>query len=160
MLRFLLFLLLTISAFAKDCIPFDQAPDYVGKTKCVTGKVLKVAQSAAGSMFLDFCENYRKCPFVVIVFRSNLKDIGDVRLLEGQQIEITGKIKEWRDRAEIILKHSGQLEGLAEKLPPVPKTYDADKRGNYSAGTYSGPHSTHPTRKRTKQQPADELDAE
>ncbi len=160
MVRFLLFLLLTIPAFAKDCIPFDQASDYIGKTKCVTGKVVKVAQSAAGSMFLDFCENYRKCSFVVIVFRSNLKDVGDVRLLEGQVIEITGKIKEWSDRAEIVLKHSGQLEGMAEKLPPVPKTYDADKAGNYSAGKYSGPRSTHPTHRRQSQQPADDIDAE
>ena len=111
-------------------------------------------------MFLDFCENYRKCSFVVIVFRSNLKDVGDVRVLEGQVIEITGKIQEWRDRAEIVLKHSGQLEGMAEKLPPVPTTYDADKHGNYSAGKYSGPRSTHPTHKRQSQQSADDIDAE
>jgi hypothetical protein len=128
MVRFVLLFLIALPAFAKDCIPFEQAQDHVGKTKCVVGKVMKVAQSAAGSMFLDFCENYRKCPFVVIVFRSNLKDVGDVRVLEGKEIEITGKIQQWRDRAEIILKHSGQLEGMAEKLPAVPKTYDADKR--------------------------------
>lgn len=162
MVRFLLLLFLVLPAFCKDkdCIPFDQAPDYMGKTKCVTGKVLKVGQSSAGSMFLDFCEDYRKCPFVVIVYRSNLKDVGDVRVPEGQEVEITGKIKEWNDRAEIILKHSGQLEGMPEKLPPVPKTYDADKRGGYSAGKFSGPRSTHPTHKRRPQQPADDIDAE
>jgi hypothetical protein len=87
----------------------------------VVGKVMKVGMPSAGSMFLDFCEDYRNCPFVVIVFRSNLKDIGDVRVLEGQEIEITGKIQEWNDRAEIILKHLGQLEGMAERLPPCPK---------------------------------------
>jgi hypothetical protein len=157
--RFLLLLFFVFPAFAKDCITVDQAPEYIGKTKCVVGKVMKVGMSSAGSMFLDFCEDYRKCPFVVIVFQSNLKNVGDVRVLEGQDIEITGKIREWRDRAEIILKHSGQLEGMAEKLPPIPKTYDADKRGNYSAGKYSGPRSTHPTHRRSKQ-PADDIDAE
>ena len=122
MLRLLLALALTTSALAKDCIPFDQAPDHIGKTVCVTGKVLKVGQSQSGSMFLDFCDDYRQCPFVVFVYRSSLKNIGDVRVLEGQTIEITGKVKEWNDRAEIILKNRLQLEGMAEKLPQVPST--------------------------------------
>jgi hypothetical protein len=152
-------LLAATSAFGKDCIPFEQASDYIGKTKCVSGKVLKVGQSSAGSMFLDFCEDYRKCSFVVIVFRSNLKNVGDVRSLEGKEIEITGKIKEWNDRAEIILKDAGQLDGMAEKLPPAPKTYDADRHGSYSAGKYSGPRSKHPVHKRSTQ-PADDIDAE
>lgn len=159
MLRFLLVFLLLSPAVAKDCIPFDQAPDHIGKTLCVTGKVLKVGHSQSGSMFLDFCDDYMKCPFVVIVFRSNLKNVGDVRVLEGETIEVTGKIKEWNDRAEIILKNRLQLEGMAEKLPPVPSTYDADKHGNYSAGKYSSAKSKHPTHKRNRQA-ADEIDEE
>ncbi len=159
MLRVLVVLLLVLPTIAKDCIPFDQAPDHVGKTMCVTGKVLKVGQSRSGSLFLDFCDDYRRCPFVVFVYQSSLKNIGDVRVLEGQTIEITGKIKEWDDRAEIILKNRMQLEGMSEKLPQVPNTYDAAKHGSYSAGTYSSPKSKHPTHKRNTQ-PADEIDAE
>lgn len=155
-----LLLFFAIPAFGKDCIPFDQALDHIGKTVCVSGKVLKVGQSQAGSMFLDFCEDYRRCPFVVVVFRSDLKKVGDVRLLEGKDIEITGKIRGWRDRAEIILKNPGQLEGLSEKLPPIPKTYDADHHGSFSAGKYSAPRSKHPTHPRTSREPADEIDEE
>ena len=159
MQRLLLILLLTIPALARDCIPFEQAPDHIGKTVCVTGKVLKVGESRSGSLFLDFCDDYRQCPFVVFVYRSSLKNIGDVRVLEGQTIEITGKVKEWNDRAEIILKNRLQLEGMAEKLPQVPSTYDAAKHGSYSAGKYSSARSKHPTHKRNTQ-PADEIDAE
>jgi len=159
MLRLIFVLLVAVPTLAKDCIPFEQAPEFVGKTVCVTGRVMKVGQSSRGSMFLDFCDDYRKCPFVVIVFQSNLKNVGDVRALEGKDIEITGKIKEWDDRAEIILKNSGQLEGMTEKLPPIPKTYDADKHGNYSAGKFSRPLSKHPAHKRSPQ-PADDIDAE
>ncbi len=159
MRRLLFALLLTTSALAKDCITFDQAPDHIGETMCVTGKVLKVGQSRTGSLFLDFCDDYRKCPFVVFVYQSSLKNIGDVRVLEGQTIEITGKIKEWDDRAEIILKNRLQLEGMAEKLPQVPSTYDVTKHGSYSAGKYSSPKSKHPTHKRNTQ-PTDEIDAE
>lgn len=159
MIRILIVLILATTSFAKECIPFDKAPDNIGKTTCVTGKVLKVAQSESGSMFLDFCENYKKCPFVVVVFRSNLKHVGDVRSLEGKEVEITGKIKEWRGRAEIVLKDAGQLDGLSEKLPPIPATYDADHHGNFSAGKYSAPRSKH-ARSRRPSQPADEIDQE
>ena len=139
MVRLVFILLLSLPGFAKNCISVEQAPEFVGKTMCVTGRVMKVGQSSGGSMFLDFCDDYRKCPFVVIVFQSNLRSVGDVRVLEGKDIEITGKIKEWNDRAEIILKNSGQLEGMTEKLPAIPKTYDADRHGNYSAGKFSRP---------------------
>ena len=149
MARFLLALLLLSGvALAKDCVPFDQAADHIGKKTCVSGKVLKVAASQSGSLFLDFCEDYRKCPFTVIIFRRNLADVGDVRLLEGKEIEIYGKIKEWHGRSEIILTNAKQLQGDAANLPPIPKTYDADRRGNYSAGKYSSARSRHPTHKR------------
>ena len=163
MARFLVLLLLCSPLLAKEkeCIPFEQAPEYVGKNACVTGKVLKVAESQSGSMFLDFCENFHKCPFTVIVFRSNLRNVGDVRALEGQTIEIYGKIKEWRGRAEIVLKDAAQLKGDYAKLPPIPKTYDADRQGRFSAGKFSGPRSKHPTRRKsTSTLPDDDIDAE
>lgn len=160
MARFLVLLLLCACAAAKECIPFDQAPEYVGKTTCVTGKVVKVAQTQAGSFFLDFCEDYRKCPFTVMVFRSNLKDVGDVRQLAGKDIEIHGKIKEWRGRAEIILKDFRQLEGEIGKLPPIPKTYDADQHGRFSVGKFQGPRSKHPTRRRNSTLPGEDIEAE
>jgi hypothetical protein len=161
MIRPLLFLLfVSLPCFARECIPFDRATEHIGRTECVKGKVLTIGQSEAGSFFLDFCEDYRKCPFVVVVFRSNLQNVGDVRQLEGKEIEITGKIREWRNRAEIILKDARQLEGMAGKLPRIPTTYDADHKGNYSAGKYTGPRSKHPTHRRNSQLPADEIDAE
>ena len=72
------------SAHAADCIPFEQAKDHIGESKCVTGKVLKVGQSKGGTMFLDFCANYQTCPFTVVVFPSKLRDVGDVRQLAGK----------------------------------------------------------------------------
>ena len=132
-------LLLPISALGADCIPFDQAKQHIGETRCVTGKVVKVGQSQGGTMFLDFCENYRKCPFTVVVFRSRLRDVGDVRQLAGKDIEIYGKIKPWGTRAEIILEHVRQLRGEAAHIPPLPKTYDVENRGRFSAGEFSKP---------------------
>ena len=79
----------------------------------VTGKVLRVKQGNRGVHFFDFCEDYRMCPFTVVVFPSNLKHVGDVRQLEGKDIQIHGPIKEYDGRAEIILERTSQLDGEA-----------------------------------------------
>jgi hypothetical protein len=120
------------SSAAAACIPFTQAENRIGDQACVTGKVLKVAESKSGTFFLNFCEKYRDCPFTVVVFPSNLKDVGDVRQLEGKTIEIFGKITTWRGHAEIVLRDTRQLKGEAAKLPPVPKEYDAERKGKFS----------------------------
>jgi hypothetical protein len=67
--------------------------------------------------------------------------VGDVSGLAGRQVEIEGKIRQYEGRAEIIIKRSRQLGGVA-KLPPVPKEFDAERRGRYSAGRYAHPQST------------------
>ena len=119
---------------ASDCVPIYQAGQHVGETKCVTGKVLRVKVGTRGVHFLDFCEDQAACPFTVVVFPSDLKDVGDVRRLVGRMIEIHGPVKLYDGRAEIILNRIGQINGGAALIPPIPKNYDVENRGHYSAG--------------------------
>ena len=88
---------------AAKCVPFTEAENRIGEQACVTGKVVKVAESKSGTFFLNFCEKYQDCAFTVVVFPSNLKNVGDVRQLQGKTIEIFGKITSWRGHAEIVL---------------------------------------------------------
>lgn len=133
----LLAILIFVSATpvrASDCIPIGEAGNHVGETKCVTGKVTRVKVGAKGVHFLDFCEDQMACPFTVVVFSHDLKDVGDVRRLAGRTIEIHGEVKLYDGRAEIILNRVSQISGGAAILPPLPKTYDVENRGHYSAG--------------------------
>ena len=130
-----------------DCIPFAEAARHVGATRCVTGKVLKVKQSSRGLMFLDFCDDYRLCTFTVVVFPSDLKHVGDVRQLVGKDIEIHGPIKLYDNRAEIVLHDYKQLSGAAAQIPPLPKGYDVERKGRYSAGKFSYPSKRKPAKK-------------
>ncbi len=123
-----------LPAFASDCIPIQQANQHVGETKCVTGKVLRVKVGTRGVHFLDFCEDQAACPFSVVVFPHDLKDVGDVRRLEGRTIEINGRVKLYDGRAEIILNRVSQITSGAAMIPPLPKNYDVEKQGHYSAG--------------------------
>jgi rRNA processing protein Gar1 len=129
----------TMPALAGDCIPIDQARQHIGKDKCVIGRVVKVTRIASGTHFLNFCQDYRVCPFQVVVFRRDLKHVGDVRQLEGRTIEIHGDIKDYDGRPEIILKEARQLRGEAAHIPPLPKNYDVEKKGQFSAGRFKRP---------------------
>ena len=59
--------LLTSLAWS-DCPPFEEGNKHVGEVKCVTGKVVRVKQGSRGVHFLAFCDDFRLCPFAVVVF--------------------------------------------------------------------------------------------
>jgi len=122
------------TARATDCLPIHEAARHIGATKCVTGKVIRVKVGEKGVHFLDFCEDAIACPFTVVVFANDLKDVGDVRGLAGRTIEIRGTLKAYDGRPEIILRRISQIEGGAAMIPPLPKNYDVENRGHYSAG--------------------------
>jgi len=141
-------LLLPITALA-DCHPYTAAGEHLGEVTCIKGKVVKVVVGDTGLHFLNFCEDYRTCPFIVVTFPRDLRDVGDVRTLEGKDIQISGKLKSYRGRLEIILRDRSQLRGDSASLPNLPKGYDAEKKGRFSAGTFSSPKSS-TTRKTTR----------
>jgi hypothetical protein len=128
-----------------DCLPFTEARKHVGEVKCVTGIVVRVKRGARGVHFLDFCDDFRLCPFTVVIFPGDLKSVGDVRQLQGRMVEIHGAVKEYDGRAEIVLEEYRQLGGPGARIPPLPKNYDLEKKGRYSAGTFSHPKAKRKT---------------
>ena len=139
------------AAAASSCIPFADAQKHIGANRCITGKVLQVKLGNGGVHFFDFCEDFRVCPFTVVVFPSDLKRVGDIRQLRGKQIEIEGEVKGYDGRAEIILQRLGQLRGDAAHIPPLPREYDVERHGKYSAGRYSHPQAAKKSSSRKKQ---------
>ena len=102
--------------------PVPEAKKHVGEVKCVTGIVVRVKQGARGVHFLDFCDDFRLCPFTVVIFPRDLKSVGDVRQLQGRMVEIHGQVKEYDGRAEIILEEYRQLAAQAPESPRCPRT--------------------------------------
>ena len=86
-------MLFSIAASA-DCIPVAQAREHIGEDQCVSGKVFRIKHGGRGETWFDFCEDFRVCPFTVVIFPGHLKDIGDVRPLANRVIEIHGTLKE------------------------------------------------------------------
>jgi len=155
----LLVCLVAVPSFCAECIPFDQARKHIGESECVTGRVVRVARGSKGTHYLDFCEDYRLCPFSVAIFSHDLKNIGDVRGLTGKTIQIRGEVKEYDDRAEIILESKKQLSGEFALLPPLPRSFDVEQRGHFSAGTFRAKKSRSTYKKKgTPTVPAEIID--
>jgi hypothetical protein len=85
------------------------------------------------------------------VFPSDLKRVGDVRQLQGKQIEIEGEVKGYDGRAEIILQRLRQLRGDAAHIPPLPREYDVERKGKFSAGRFSRPKAAKTSSSHKKQ---------
>jgi len=131
-----------------DCIPVAQAREHIGEDQCITGKVIRVKHAGRGITYFDFCDDFRVCPFTVIIFPGHLKDIGDVRQLQDRVIEVHGTLKQYDGRAEIVLQNARQLTGDAARIPRLPKNYDVESKGHYRAGTFSLPKAPRPTYKK------------
>lgn len=144
----LAFALLLTAAGAAECLPVQRAPQHIGDSVCITGRVFQVNEGPSGTVFLNFCADYRACPFTVVVFPRDLRHVGDVRQLAGKEIQIHGEIRAYEGRPEIVLREARQLRGALRKLPPLPKEYDVERRNRYSAGRWRHPSSSrHPAQR-------------
>jgi len=148
LLPLLLTLLFPAFSAASDCIPITEARQHIGEDQCVTGKVLRVKHASRGVTLFDFCQDSMVCPFTVVVFPHDLKRIGNVSQLQNQVIEVHGPVKEYDGRAEIVLQQLRQLGGEGLRIPPLPKNYDVENKGHYSAGTFSLPKAAYKTSKK------------
>ncbi len=151
-------LLTSAAVSSAACLPVNEAQKHIGETRCVSGKVLKVAQGDRGVHFLDFCENHATCPFTVVVFASDLRYVGDVRQLAGKIVEVHGPLKLYDNRAEIILSDLRQLKGEGTQIPPLPKNYDVERKGRYSAGRINYPQTARQTSRKRQSKPIPQND--
>lgn len=95
---------------SRPCVDFHQATSHVGENGCISGYVLRAYTSKAGNTFLDFCQDYRTCPFTSVIFASDHNKFGNLETLEGRQVELHGFISTYHDQAEIIIHDPQQIQ--------------------------------------------------
>ena len=91
------------------CVDFREAGSHTGEVGCVSGRVLRVYTSRAGNTFLDFCADYRNCPFTTVIFADDHKKFGNLQTLAGRALEIQGAITVYEGKAEIIIRDPSQI---------------------------------------------------
>ncbi len=88
---------------------YIDAIGHVGEYAKVTGTVLSVYTAKSGMTFFDYCKSYKTCPFNVVIFASDKTKFPDVQNFVGD-ITVTGDIKSYQGKAEIIVKSPDQIQ--------------------------------------------------
>jgi len=93
------------------CVDFRSAASLIGQRGCVSGVVQRVYIARTGNTFMDFCADYRNCPFTSVVFASDSTRFGDLQSLQGRRVEIRGDIVDYQGHAEIVIRDPQQVRG-------------------------------------------------
>lgn len=95
-----------------SCVDFSEAGSHTGETRCITGRIARVFTSRSDNTFLDFCADYRHCPFTSVIFSSDRSKFGDLETLGGRRVELEGPITVYEGRAEIVIHDPQQIRVL------------------------------------------------
>jgi DNA/RNA endonuclease YhcR with UshA esterase domain len=101
--------IITAPAFAQAIAPAD-AKAQVGKTVTVEGTVDNVHTTAAGNTYIDLGGHYPNNTFVAVIFSKDTSKFTNVTALKGKTIDVTGPIKLYKDKPQIVLKSADQIK--------------------------------------------------
>ncbi|MEP6514302.1 MAG: hypothetical protein ABJA79_10550 [Parafilimonas sp.] len=103
--------LISISAFCQNKISVDSVSSHIGESVQVCSKVYGV-KSLEKVTFINLGASYPHSPLIIVIFA---KDIGNFkepieRLYDNKEICITGILKEYKGKAEIVVSKPDEIK--------------------------------------------------
>jgi DNA/RNA endonuclease YhcR with UshA esterase domain len=103
--------ILSTTPVPAETIAPPEAQAHVGQNVTVEGVVSEVHHAASGrATFIDMGGRYPNNTFAGVIFSSDALKFPDVDSLQGKTIDITGTIKLYNKRLEIILNDPEQIK--------------------------------------------------
>ena len=104
------FILMATPAVAQTIKPAD-ARAHVGQTVTVEGIVSDVhTTSGSGMTFIDMGGRYPDNTFAAVIFRDDASKFPNVAALNGKTVDVTGAVKLFKGKPEIVLNAAAQLK--------------------------------------------------
>jgi DNA/RNA endonuclease YhcR with UshA esterase domain len=94
-----------------------EAEQHYQETVIVTGKVAQVSIRPK-LVYVNLDKKYPETPMYCVIFARATNQFGDLKKLEGKQVEIKGRIEEYQDKAQIILNSTNQLKVIEKAAEP------------------------------------------
>lgn len=91
-----------------------EAKSHIGSKATVTGTVAEIHKTAS-VVGLNFDKPYPENVFGAVIFARSTNQFPEVDKLKGKTVEVTGTIKDYRNRAEIILESTNQLKVIEKE---------------------------------------------
>ncbi len=86
-----------------------QAKDHLEETLVVTGKIAQVS-IRPNMVYLNLEKPYPESPFTGVIFADKTNQFTGLEKLKGKQVELNGKITQYRDKPQIVLTSSNQIQ--------------------------------------------------
>lgn len=98
----------------KEKIFACESENFVGQEKIVEGRVVSVFKSKKGNLFLNLEKDYPQSCLQVVIFKEDLKKFPQnvEELFKEKVLEVSGKIKEYKGKPEIIVSSPDQIKIL------------------------------------------------
>jgi DNA/RNA endonuclease YhcR with UshA esterase domain len=110
----ILALVLTLAAapaLAQQVIAPADAPKHLGEIVTIEGPVSEVHNdSRSGVIFINMGGRFPNQACTGVIFKDDTGKFRDVDSLTGKVIDITGRVKDYKGRCEIILNDATQLK--------------------------------------------------
>ena len=87
----------------------SEAARHIGETARVTGTVKRVSQTQGGSIFLDMGAKFPNNPLTVFIPYSAADQFPNAKKYDGVIITVSGEIKEYNNKAEIVVTDPSQI---------------------------------------------------
>ena len=99
-----------VHAAAVQTVAPETASSHLGETVTVKGAVADVHTARSGVTFIDIGGRYPHNAFTAVIFSEDAAKFPDVGALAGKVVEITGRIRLYKGKPEIILSAASQLK--------------------------------------------------
>jgi DNA/RNA endonuclease YhcR with UshA esterase domain len=84
---------------------------HVGQNLTVEGVVSEVHHAASGkAIFIDIGGRYPNNPFAAVIFADDASKFPNVDSLEGKTVDISGSVRLYKGKPEIILNDPAQIK--------------------------------------------------
>jgi DNA/RNA endonuclease YhcR with UshA esterase domain len=98
-------------AIAQTVIPPEDCPKHVGETVTIEGTVSEVHHAASGrATFIDMGGRYPNNTFAAVIFKDDADKFPNIDTATGKVVDITGRVKKYKENCEIILNDPGQIK--------------------------------------------------
>jgi DNA/RNA endonuclease YhcR with UshA esterase domain len=109
------FLLISLSAnYAQKIYTPAEAKDHVDETVIIKGVVDQVSTTKGGQIYFNMGGKYPNNTFSAVILKNNTSKFENIQSYEGKTVEITGKIKMYNNKPEILLEKKEQLKLVPE----------------------------------------------
>ena len=95
---------------ATSAITAEDAASHDGSLVTVEGVAREVHVARSGrAIFIDLDGTYPDQPFAAVIFEDDMAKVGDVGDLQGRTVDITGTIRMYKGRPEIVVHSRSQI---------------------------------------------------